>query len=194
MSLIREYVSGSRPGHVNLIIYDTRHRTHRLYLARNYQSNAYAIFRRMHELHQLFDGLSGDSYNYAPNGDITVNFPSVIREILRVQYSPNIDPELALLATQYINSLPTENEQHYSHYRFQITEDIALGTRDGLAYLLNETGESMPIWDNEKIYSLMGYMNRISDFHEEIQDQELQDQEIQDQELQDQEIQDQEFD
>ena len=162
-------MSNSSP--VNLIIYDRSRRTHRICLARNYQSNAYAIFRRMRELHQLFDGLSGDAYNYAPNGDITVNFPSVIREILRVQYSPNMDTELGLLATQYINSLlETDNAQHYSHYRFQITEDIALNTRDGLAYFINETGESMPIWNDTRLYSLMGYMNRITDFHDELHD------------------------
>ena len=154
-------MSNSSP--VNIIIYDHRDRTHRIELARNYQSNAYAIFRRMRELHQLFDGLSGDAYNYAPNGDITVHFPCVIREILCVQISPNMDRELAILVRQYIDSLP---DQHFSHYRFQITEDIEMGTRDGLAYLLNETGESMPIWDNVKLYSLMGYMNRITAFSE----------------------------
>ena len=152
---------------VNLIIYANT--KYRVVPAREYQTTAYALFRKMRSIHQLFTGLTGDSYTYAPTGDITVYFPEVIQELLvACDNSCNnsgdvglLHPELLALANAYLESLP-EGASHMM-YKFQITEDMAFGTRDGLALFINESGRHIPIWNDDKLYSLRGYMTRMSE-------------------------------
>lgn len=144
---------------------------------RRYQTAAYNIFRKMRDIHKIFPGVTGNAYNYAPNGDITIIFPNIISELLILSNPYSLlreplyllHPDLLSLMTTYIESLPKNTS--YMDYHLTITEDMDIidyvnmfDTLDGLALIIHESGKHIPIWNNDNIHMLCKYMNHISKY------------------------------